>query len=285
LIVRFGGIKMLGTIVNVIAIIVGSLLGYIIKGGITKSMNDTVVKGLALCVILISILEIISVADSLQSNDTLIIIFSVAIGGIIGEAIDIDKRLKDFGDFIERKLNGLSKKSRKSTSGNGNTSPVENFAQDNFLEDHSEANASNKDIQPSKHNIAEGFVTASLIYCVGAMAIVGSLESGLTGNHKTLFAKSVIDGISAIAFTSSMGIGVLLAGISVFIYQGTITMAAGLLKGLLVTTVVNDMTAVGSVLIIGIGLNMLGSAKIKVANLLPAIFLPIVYQIIVNFIG
>lgn len=282
---------MLGTIVNVIAIIVGSLLGYIIKGGITKSMNDTVVKGLALCVILISILEIIGVADSLQSNDTLVIIFSVAIGGIIGEAIDIDKRLKEFGDFIERKLNGFSQKHKTSKMVNvkKSKSQVENYVKDLNEEDTTKANTSNNtadnELQPSKHNIAEGFVTASLIYCVGAMAIVGSLESGLAGNHKTLFAKSVIDGISAIAFTSSMGIGVLLSSISVFIYQGTITMAAGLLKGLLVTTVVNDMTAVGSVLIIGIGLNMLGSAKIKVANLLPAIFLPIVYQIIVNLLG
>jgi uncharacterized protein len=283
--IGFGGMQMLGTIVNVVAIIVGSLLGYIIKGGITKSMNDTVIKGLALCVILISILEIVGVADSLESKDTLIIIFSVAIGGIIGEAIDIDKRLKEFGDFIERKLNGLSKIHKKSKSVNISTSQEDNFAKDPFAEDNSKTSNSNTDLQPAKHNIAEGFVTASLIYCVGAMAIVGSLESGLTGNHKTLFAKSVIDGISAIAFTSSMGIGVLLASISVLIYQGTITIAAGLLKGLLVTTVINDMTAVGSVLIIGIGLNMLGSAKIKVANLLPAIFLPIVYQIIKNLIG
>jgi uncharacterized protein len=228
---------MIGTIVNAFAIIGGSLIGVLIKGGIPERINDTVMKGMSLCVLLISILGITNVAGSLKHKDILIIIISIAVGAVIGEGIDIEKRLQNFGDMLERKLNGRGGK------------------------------------------ISEGFVSASLVFCVGAMAIVGSLESGLSGNHSTLFAKSVIDGISSIVFASSLGIGVLLSGVSVFIYQGTITLSAGLLKGVLMTSV-NDMTAIGSVLIIAIGLNMMGAVKIKVANLLPAIFLPVVYQII-----
>jgi uncharacterized membrane protein YqgA involved in biofilm formation len=114
------------------------------------------------------------------------------------------------------------------------------------------------------------------------MAVMGSLESGLNGNHEILFAKSVIDGITAVVFTTTLGIGVAFSAITVFLYQGTITIGAIYLKDLLTTTVVSDMSAIGGLLIIGIALNMMGVTKIKVANLLPAVFIPIVYQIILN---
>lgn len=233
---------MFGTAVNALAIITGSLIGVRLNKGIPERINDTLMKGMALCVILIAIMGINSVSGKLSSNDTLIIIISIAIGAIIGEIVDIDRRLKNLGDSIERKLNGRGGK------------------------------------------VSEGFVTASLVFCVGAMAIVGSLQSGLEGNYKVLFAKSVIDGITSVVFASTLGIGVMLSAASVFLYQGIITLTAGLLKGVLLTPVVNDMTAVGSALIIAIGLNMLGSSKVKVANLLPAIFLPMIYQLIINLI-
>lgn len=227
---------MLGTIVNAAAIITGSFLGVLLKGGIPEKINDTVMKGLAFCVILIGL------SGALKSSNILLVIISMVIGAVIGELIDIDARLKGLGDLIEKKLKGRGGR------------------------------------------VSEGFVTASLLFCVGAMAIVGSLESGLTGNHKTLFAKSIIDGVSSIIFASSLGIGVTLSGISVFIYQGLITIAASFLKGILVTSVINDMTAIGSLLIIGIGFNMLETTKVKVANLLPAVFIPIFYQVILNII-
>ena len=125
--------------------------------------------------------------------------------------------------------------------------------------------------------IAKGFVTASLIFCVGSMAIVGALESGLTGNHQTLFAKSVLDGISSIVFASSFGIGVLFAALTVLVYQGLITLTAAFMKQFLVTAVVDQMSAVGGLLIMAIGLNMLGMKRIKVGNMLPAIFIPLAY--------
>ena len=133
--------------------------------------------------------------------------------------------------------------------------------------------------------IASGFVTASLVYCVGAMAIMGSLESGLTNNHSILFAKSLIDGISAVIFSSTLGIGVCFSAISVFIYQGIITLTASFMKPFLITSVVNEMSAIGGLLIVAIGANMLEIKRIKVGNMLPAIFIPLLYYIFKSIIG
>lgn len=227
---------MLGTIVNSLAIFAGSLAGYLIlqlfKKGIPERINNTIMMGMALCVLLIGI------SGALEYKHILLVIISIAIGGIIGELIDIDKQLQRLGDNIERGLKGRGGK------------------------------------------VSQGFVTASLLFCVGAMAVMGSLESGLKGNHEILFAKSVIDGITAAVFTTTLGIGVALSAVTVFLYQGAITIGAIYVKDILTTVVVSDMSSIGGLLIIGIALNMMGVTKIKVANLLPAVFLPIVYQIV-----
>lgn len=222
---------MLGTIVNCIAIFVGCIVGLFIKGKMTTKISNTIMSGLALCVLYIGI------SGALKGEDTIQIIICIAVGALIGEIVDIDKRLVKLGEFFEKKV----KKKGDTVS------------------------------------VSEGFVTSSLLFCVGAMAVVGSLESGLKGNHTTLFAKSILDGISSIIFASTLGIGVMLSILSVLIYQGTITLAAGLLSGILSTAVVTNMSAVGSLLIIGLGLNMLEVTKIKVANLLPAVFIPIIF--------
>jgi len=138
----------------------------------------------------------------------------------------------------------------------------------------------------SKQNgLANGFVTASLVYCVGAMAIMGSLESGLTNDHSILYAKSLIDGISAIIFSSSLGIGVCFSAISVFIYQGIITLTASLMKEFFIPSVVNEMSSIGGLVIVAIGANMLEIKRIKVGNMLPAIFMPLLYYIFRTIIG
>ncbi|MCY6483337.1 DUF554 domain-containing protein [Clostridium aestuarii] len=229
---------MIGTTVDSIAIIVGSLIGILFKKGINEKISKTVMNGLALCVLFIGVSNIIDTYNKFESNSMLIIIISMVIGSIIGEIIDIDKRIENLGNTIEVKL------------------------------------------KKSGGQIAEGFVTTSLLFCIGAMAIIGSLESGLSGNHKTLFAKSIIDGITSIIFASSLGIGVMLSAISVFVYQGIITLGASFLKVILIQSVITNMTAIGGILIIGLGFNVLGMTKIKVANLLPGIFLPILYQIV-----
>lgn len=126
-------------------------------------------------------------------------------------------------------------------------------------------------------NISKGFVTTSLLFCVGSMAIVGSLESGLTGNHDTLFAKSALDGLGSIIFSASLGIGVLFSAASVFLYQGLITVSASFLKQFLTTEMISQMSATGGLLIVAMGFNMLEMVKIKVGNILPAIFFPLVY--------
>ena len=227
---------MLGTIVNALAIIGGCLVGLVVKGRLTEKISSTIMNGLALCILYIGI------SGALKGKDTLQMIICIALGALVGEIIDIDKRLNNLGDMIEKKIN--SKKKNKTEE---------------------------------KTSISEGFVTSSLLFCVGAMAVVGSLESGLQGNHSTLFAKSILDGISSIIFTSSLGIGVILSSVAVLVYQGSITLLAGGLSTVLTETVISNMSAVGSLLIVGLGFNMLGASKIKVANLLPAIFIPIIF--------
>lgn len=170
---------------------------------------------------------------ALQTKNPLIIISSLVLGAIIGEWIDIELRLLYMGQWLERKLT-------KNGQGSG---------------------------------FVKAFITTSLMYCVGAMAIMGSLESGLTGMHNILFAKSMLDGITALIFASTMGIGVLVSALPVFLYQGSITMAAGLLQGLLSSQVIAEMSATGGLLILGIGFNILGFREIKVGNLLPAVFI------------
>lgn len=230
---------MFGTIVNVLAITVGSIIGLLFRGGIPDKYNETVIKSLSLSVILIGIM------NALKFENLLLVIFSLTLGSLLGEFLRIEDKLDDFGKFIERKF---------AKSGNG---------------------------------ISKGFVTASLIYCVGSMAIVGSLESGLANNHQTLYAKSVLDGISSIFFSSSLGIGVLFSAVPVFLYQGLITLTASFMKQFLIDSVVTEMSAVGGLLIVALGLNMLEIKKIKVGNMLPAIFLPLVFYmlklIIANF--
>ena len=129
-------------------------------------------------------------------------------------------------------------------------------------------------------NIALGFVTCTLIYCVGSMAIVGSIQSGLSGNHEILFSKALLDGIMSITMTVSLGVGVIFSSISILIYQGTITLLAQFMQSLLSDVVVREMTSIGGTLIMAIGLNFLEIKRIKVGNMLPAIFIPIIYYLI-----
>ena len=124
--------------------------------------------------------------------------------------------------------------------------------------------------------LGEGFVTASLLFCVGSMSVVGSLQSGLTGNHETIFTKSMLDFVSAIILGSSLGLGVCLSGAFVLVYQGAIVLLARWAAPILSDYVVAEMSCAGSLLIVALGLNMLGVTKLKVGNLLPAMFLPII---------
>lgn len=169
----------------------------------------------------------------LDGQKTIVAVLSMVVGAAIGSWIDIDAGLTRLGAFAEKRLNAGHEDSR----------------------------------------LAEGFVSASLLFCVGAMAVVGALNSGLSGNHDILFAKALIDGVTACVLASTLGAGVLLSALAVFVYQGAIALLAPVLSD----AVVAEMSCVGSLLIIGIGLNMLNVTKLKLANYLPAIILPILF--------
>ncbi len=133
-----------------------------------------------------------------------------------------------------------------------------------------------------EQSLAKGFITATLLFCVGAMAVVGAIESGLQGNHATLFAKAAIDGVVAITLTASLGVGVVFSAIIVLLYQGAIVLFASLVAPFMTATVIGDMTGVGSLLIIAIGLNTLGVTKIKTLNILPGILVPVFYYLLMG---
>lgn len=189
---------------------------------------------------------LIGVKSALVTEKMMIVIFSMVIGALLGEFLAIEKRLEDLGQYLEQKM----AKASSDTSSFG-----------------------------------RGFVTASLVFCVGSMAIVGSLESGLTGNHQTLLAKSVLDGVISIVFASAMGLGVMFSSVAVFLYQGLITMTAMFMKSYLVPETISQMTSVGGLLIVAIGTNMLKVTNIRVGNLIPAIFLPLLYYCLQQLFG
>jgi uncharacterized membrane protein YqgA involved in biofilm formation len=228
---------MLSVFVNAGAVVIGSLLGMLLRKGIPERYSDILMKGLGLCTLYVGI------SGTLKGKNTTILIVSIVIGALLGEWLDLDGKLERFGFFLESKF--------KSKNG-------------------------------KKVSIAEGFITASLLFCVGAMAIVGSLESGLTGNHQTIFTKSLLDFVAAIVFASSMGIGVALSAILVIVYQGAIVLLASWISPLLTDKVIAEMVCCGSLIIVALAFNMLGITKIKVMNYIPAIFIPMILAIFIS---
>ena len=218
----------LGTLVNSGAILAGAAAGLLLRRGLPEKWQESIMQGVALCII------VIGVQMAFKSENIMVVIFSLVLGAIVGEGINIDAKLQSFGEWIGRKLIGRR--------------------------DDGAAKA-----------IGEGFVAASLIYCVGAMAIIGSLQDGLKGDTTILFAKSTLDGIIAIILTANLGIGVALSAVSVLFYQGSLTLLAGVLEPVLTASILNEVTATGGVLIMAIGINMLKVVQIRISNLLPAV--------------
>ena len=224
-----------GVLTNVAAILVGGGVGLLLGKKVNVRFQKTMTQGLALCILLIGL------SGALDGTDTIGAIVCMVLGAIIGEALDIERRLDGLGEWVQRRMKGHGS------------------------------------------NVSQGFVTASLLFCVGAMAVVGSLDAGLSGKYDTLFAKSILDGVSALLFATTLGVGVLFSAAPILIYQGAIALLAGLMQPLLSDAVVALMSGTGGLLIAGLGLNMLGIEKIKVGNLLPAIFVPIIYVPVVEW--
>ncbi len=218
---------MKGTLVNAAAVIAGSGIGLALKSGIPAKYQHTIMQGMALAV------GVIGLQMAFKTQNILIVILGIAVGAIIGEALNIDAGLNKAGAWLSAKVGGEG--------------------------------------QGGQGNIGQGFVTASLVYCIGAMAVIGAIQDGLTGDTSTLYAKSLLDGITAVVFSSSLGLGVAFSSVSILIYQGSITLLAGFFSAVLSDRVIAELTATGGILIVGVSILMLEIKKIKLANLLPAI--------------
>ncbi len=223
---------MLGTIVNALAVILGGALGLVIKGGLKEKYKDIIMHGLAVSVLFLGMSS--TLGGMFEENaEPLLFIVSLIIGSIVGTWLDLDQKLQNLGDNIQRRVGGS--------------------------------------------NVSQGFVTASLVFCVGSMAILGSLESGIKGDHTILFVKAVLDGTTAIIFASTLGVGVLISGVAIFVYQGTLTLLAGYIQPYLTDDMMREITIIGGMLIFMIGINLLELKKIKIANMLPALLVPVIY--------
>lgn len=223
--------KYTGVLFNTLTVILGSLIGLIFKKGMPKRLTDALMCGIGLCTVYIGISGAISAGSDSEANPVMPII-AVALGVAVGTLIDIDRHLSRLGDTVERKL-----------SKNGEV----------------------------KGKIAEGFVSACLLFCIGSMTIVGAINAGVSGDHTLYITKGVLDFVSSMALSVSFGAGVILSASFVLVFQGGLVLAAGLIEPLLTGHMICEMNCVGSLLIVVIGLNLMGITKIKVANYLPAI--------------
>ncbi|MFH5834690.1 DUF554 domain-containing protein [Proteiniclasticum sp. C24MP] len=225
---------MFGTIVNFFAIILGSLIGILFHKRINQDIAYSLFKVLGLCVIYLGIIGLIKV------ENPMVIILSMALGTLLGEVINIEKKLEAMSNKIEMLVNRYY-----------------------------------------KGKIKDGFLTATLLFCIGSMAIIGTIESTLSNNHDTLYAKSILDGITSVIFASTMGLGVMLSSFSVLLYQGSISVLANFIKPLVtaVPETIPMISGVGSLMIMGLGINMVFNLKLKISNMLPSIFIPILYAV------
>ncbi len=222
----------MGAAINGIGIFAAGILGALIKKGMPERIKDSLMTGLGLCVLYSGAIGFSS------DTDLLVLTVSVALGVIIGEALDFDGHLNRFGSFIERKVS----------------------SRDN--------------------NFADGFVSASLFVCVGAMAIVGAIESGTKGTYNTYLAKSFIDILIVFLMATTKGPGCAFAGIICFIYEALLTLGSGFIASIVNETVLSQMSQVGSLLVVAISLNLLNITHIKVASFLLAPFVPVlIYEV------
>ena len=224
--------------VDTFRVLAGSLIGILFRNRLKESLRNAVMKALGLCTVLIG------VSSAVATKDLLCVIVCMVLGTVLGELMRIDDGIEHAGDAIKAKL-------LRGKAGGG---VMESFT--------------------------EGFVSACILFCIGSMTIMGSLEAGIRHNYSIIYAKSMLDFVSSMAFGAAMGFGVTCSAAFVLVFQGALTLLAGVLGSLLSDAAVTEMSAVGGVILIGMALNMLECSRerIKVANMLPAIFLPILWM-------
>ena len=234
----------LGTIVNVLAIVVGGIVGLVFRGGLKERFRDILIQACGLAVVFIGAagaFEMIFTVngDRLSSGSTMLIVISLVIGGLVGELLNIEKGLDSLGERLKKLVR---------------------------------AGSDNK--------FVDGFVTASLVFCVGAMAICGPIDEALTGDATTLYIKSILDMIMVMVLASVYGVGALFSALAVGIYQGIFTVFGVFIADLMTDALIVNLSGVGSVLIFAVGVNLLWPKKIRVGNLLPALLVPVVWELI-----
>jgi len=216
---------MLGTLLNASTVIIGSLIGLIIRSKLPKRITKTAFQGVGLFTIILGIMM------AIKTTNLLIMIFSIVIGSIIGELIDIDKWINNFGEWLKNKFKTKNQK------------------------------------------FSEGLVTAFLLYCMGSMTILGAIEEGLGGVPNLLVAKSILDGFSSIVLAATLGFGVIFSSIPLLIYQGGLTLLASNIQNSLTDIIVNEITAVGGIILLGLGISLLEIKKIKIINMIPSMII------------
>jgi len=218
---------MTGTIINVATVIAGGTLGALLGERLPSRIRDIIMQGVGLVTLAVGM------SMALTTNNFLLVLGSIAVGGILGEWWRLEERLDETGKWLEAKASRVP-----------------------FL---------------ARGDFTKGFVTASLVFCVGPMTILGSIQDGLSGDYTLLAVKSVLDGFSCLAFAASMGMGATLSAITVLVYQGILTLGASLFENILTDAMITEMTATGGVMILGIGLLLLEIKRVRVANFLPAL--------------
>jgi len=219
---------MYGTLINAAAVILGSIIGLIINSKIPKKITNTAFHGVGLFTIVFGIMM------AIKTNNFLIMIFSIVIGAVIGEIIDVDKRINSFGDWLKKKY------------------------------------------ITTNERFSEGFITAFMLYCMGSMTILGAFEEGIYGMPNLLVAKSVLDGFSSIVLAATMGIGVFFSFVPLIIFQGGLTLFASNMQNIFTEVIITELTAVGGVILLGLGITMLEIKKIRILNMLPCLVIVVI---------
>ena len=233
----------LGTIVNTAAVVAGGVLGLLLKNGVAKKFEAILMQALGLATVFIGaggVLKYMLVVENgaLATRGTMLLIFSLVIGCILGQMLDIEAQMEKLGIRLKAAVR---------------------IKNDN--------------------RFVEGFVTTSLIICVGAMAIVGAMEDGLSGDSSTLIAKAVLDFALVVILASTYGVGAMFSAIPIFVYQGAITVIAAMFGAVISDQLIAELSFVGSALIFCVGVNLVREKTFRVANMLPALLIPIVVEL------
>lgn len=246
---------MLAVFVNCFAVIIGSAVGLIFAKRISSKLTDIIQDAAGIITL------VLGIQMALQFKNVIYLSLSLFIGGIIGNAFDLDGKIQGIGNRLEKLLlKARSKKAPEAASENGETIN-------------------------SKKDFGFAFLNASCLFCVGAMAIIGSFEAGISRNYTTIFTKSILDGFMAITFSASMGIGTLFSFVAIFFYQGALTLLSTLLSPFVTDAMLSEITGVGGAMIVMIAINLLGLKKIKTANFLPAIVFVVIFVLCESLFG